>query len=172
MTNDDDLKKQVCDLMPKEVRPDARGRLGRAMIATGIYTGALLIVVMLGSLVAANRVPRFEAYALERNAAAYCLFVLLMFIPVFRFLNRPVRMFASAMIAWTMFSIAYDFAGLYFRDLFDVLRMPFQAFIEGAAVYGILAAALWVAAMILHARNHPIAPGRRRAGRVERHNHP
>lgn len=163
MSTDDDLQAHVRDLLPKEVRPDARGRLGRATLWTGIYTGAFLIVVMLGSLVAANRFPRLEGYALERNAIAYCLFVLLMLVPVFRFINRPMRMFGSAMIAWTLFVIGYDFAGMYFRDLFNVLRTPSQAFLEGAIAYGILATAVWIAAMVLHARNHSIAAARRRS---------
>ncbi|HWG59287.1 MAG TPA: hypothetical protein VN661_09595 [Candidatus Acidoferrales bacterium] len=163
MTTDDDLQAHVRELVPQEIRPHPRRSMGRAMLVTGLYTGACLIVVMLGSLVAANRIPRLEPYALERNAVAYCVFVLLMFVPVARFLNRPGRMFGAAVIGWTMFVIAYDFAGLYFRDLFNVLRTPFQAFVEGTAVYGILAAAGWVAAMILHARNHPITSRRRPA---------
>lgn len=168
-TEDDDLRVHVRELVPKELRSDSRAHPGRAVLAAGLYTGASLIVVMLGSLVAANRVPRLEAYALERNAVSYCLFVLLMFVPVCRFLNRPVRMFGSAMIAWTMFAIAYDFSGMYFHDLFNVLRSPFQAFVEGAIVYGILAVAAWVAAMILHARNHPLVSRHRPAGDSARH---
>lgn len=168
-TEEDDLRARVRELVPEELRSDSHAKPGRAVLATGLYTGAALIVVMLGSLVAANRVPRIEAYALERNAVSYCVFVLLMFVPACRFLNRPVRMFGAAMIAWTMFAIAYDFSGMYFHDLFNVLRSPFQAFIEGAVVYGILAVAAWVAAMILHARHHPLATRRRPASEAARH---
>jgi uncharacterized membrane protein YvlD (DUF360 family) len=84
-----------------------------------------------------------------------------MLIPVVRFLNRPIQMFTSAMIAWVMFVIAYDIAGMFFRNLFQILRTPFQAFIEGAVVYGVFAVGSWVGAMVLHARHHAITPRRR-----------
>jgi len=132
-------------------------------ISTGLYTGALLMIVMLGALVAANRIPGLEQYALERNGASYTLFALFMMIPVLRFLNRPLQLFASAMIGWTIFVLAYDFAGMYFRNLFEVLRTPFQALIEGAIIYGVCAVGSWVGEMALHARRHPISPRRRRA---------
>jgi len=131
------------------------------VIWAGVYTGALLIVVMLAALVAANRIPALERFAFERNAACYSLFVIVMLFPVFRFLNRPIQMFASAMIGWVLFAGAYDLSALYFRNLFRVLRTPFEALIEGAIVYGIFAVGSWVVKMILHARRHPIAPVRR-----------
>jgi uncharacterized membrane-anchored protein YitT (DUF2179 family) len=136
-------------------------------LVTGLYTGSLLVIVMLGSLVAANRIPGLEQYALERNAASYCLFVLFMLIPVFRFLNRPLRLFGAAMIGWTVFVVAYDLAGIVFHNLFQVLRTPFQALIEGAVVYGVIAVGSWVGAMFLQATKEPIAPSRRRAQHVD-----
>ena len=132
-------------------------------VRTGIYTGALLIVTMLGALVAANRMPRLESYALERNSIFYTFFVLFMLIPVCRFLNRPQAMLAASMIGWLLFVGAYDLAGVYFHSLFDV-RTPFQALVEGVVVYGVFAGGSWVAGMLFHARRHPILPGRRRAG--------
>jgi hypothetical protein len=138
-------------------------------IWTGVYTGALLTVVMIGSLVAANRIPELERYAFERNAASYSLFVILMLIPVCRFLNSPLQMFVSSMIAWVIFLAAYDMAGFYFHNLFMVLRTPFQALIEGAIAYGVSAAALWVISMIAHARRYPILPRRRRTQDVVTH---
>lgn len=133
-------------------------------LRVGVYTGALLIVTMLGGLVTANRIPGLERYALERNAIFYTLFVLLMLVPVCRFLNQPQRMLTASMIGWVLFVGAYDLAGLYFHSLFDVLRTPFQALVEGAVVYGVFAGGSWVAGMLFHARRHPILPGRRRAG--------
>lgn len=129
---------------------------------TGLYTGALLTIVMIGSLVAANRIPGLERYALERNGAAYSLFGMFMLIPVFRFLSQPGRLFSSAMISWVIFVLAYDIAGMFFHNLFQVLRTPFQALIEGAIVYGVFAVGSWVGGMLLHARHHTIEPGRRR----------
>ena len=135
--------------------------LPRPALWTGLYTGTLLVMVMFGALVAANRLPWLDNRALERNAASYGLFVIFMLVPVVRFLNRPIQMFTSAMIAWVMFVIAYDIAGMLFRNLFQILRTPFQAFIEGAVVYGVFAVGSWVGAMVLHARHHAITPRRR-----------
>jgi hypothetical protein len=133
-------------------------------VRVGIYTGALLVIVMLGALVAANRVAALERYALERNAISYTLFMLFMLIPVVRFSNRPIKMFGSAMIAWTMFAVAYDFAGMAFQNLFDSVRhTPLVAFCEGGVVYGVCSVFLWVGGMILHARRHSIAPRRKGA---------
>lgn len=138
-------------------------------IWTGAYTGTLLVIVMLGALVAANRIPGLERYALERNAASYSMFVILMLIPIFRFLNRPVLLFGSAMLGWAMFVVAYDIAGMVFRNLFDVLRTPLEAFIEGAIVYGVFAVGSWVGGMALQARKQPIESRRRRTDDVVHH---
>jgi hypothetical protein len=133
---------------------------------TGLYLGALLNVVMIAALVAANRFSNLEPYALERNAASYGLFVLFLLIPVVRFLNRPVQMFNAGMIGWVLFVAGYDLAGLFFHNLFNVLRTPFEALIEGAVLYGVAAVLCWVVGMILLARRHPIAPRRRAAEHV------
>jgi hypothetical protein len=138
-------------------------------LRSGLYTGALLIIVMVGSLVAANRLSWLDNRALERNAASYGLFVIFMLIPIFRFLNRPVKMFVSGMIAWFMFVVAYDIAGFFFHNLFQALRTPFEAFIEGAAIYGICAVGSWVGGMALQARQQPIAPRRRRSDLFSTH---
>jgi hypothetical protein len=50
---------------------------------------------------------------------------------------------------------------LYFVNLFVVLRAPLDAFLEGALVYGIIAAVSWVAIMILQARKQTVVPRRR-----------
>jgi len=139
-------------------------------IHTGVYTGVLLSIVMVGALFVANRLPWLESRALERNAACYSLFVLIMLIPVARFLNRPLQMFTSAMIGWVIFVLCYYAAGLYFRDLFQVLRTPFEALVEGAVVYGVCAVGSWVGGMVLHARTHPILH-RRRHTDTELHHH-
>lgn len=137
---------------------------------TGLITGVLLILVLFAALIAANRMPSLERYALERNAASYSLFVLVLLIPVVRFLNQPLRLFGAGMIAWVLFAGAYDVSGSVFRNLFDVLRTPFEALIEGAIVYGTIAVALWVCEMGLHSRKHPLVRvGRRALRHATRH---
>lgn len=146
--------------------PHARGPILR----TGIYTGALLILVMWAALVAANRMAVLEPYALERNAVSYSLFLLLMLIPAARFWNRPFRMFASATIAWVLFAATYEAAGMVFRNLFDSLRhSPLLVLMEGIFVYGLFAVGSWVMGMALHARHHPIAPTRKPVREAARH---
>jgi hypothetical protein len=141
-----------------------------AALRLGVYTGALLVIVMLGALVAANRIPRLERYALERNAISYSLFVLFMLIPVARFWNSPLKMFGSAMIGWSMFVVVYDVAGTVFQNLFDSVRhTPLIALSEGAVVYGVLSVLFWVGGMVLHARSHRIAPSRKAASETARH---
>jgi hypothetical protein len=141
-------------------------------LKTGLYTGALLVVVLLGALVAANRVPQLEPHALERNAISYSLFVIFMLIPVCRFWNQPLKMYAAGMIGWTLFVAAYDIAGMVFYNLFESVRHdPFVALVEGAVVYGLCAVGSWVVDMALRARTTPIAPGRKAATReAARHN--
>lgn len=141
---------------------------GHPALITGIYTGCLLVVVMFGALIAANRIPALEPYALERNGVSYSLFALFMLIPVFRFLDRPVKLFASAMTAWIIFVVAYEFAGVVFLGLFAALRTPLQALLEGGAVYGVVATGAWVGRMVLEAKRHPIA-ARRRPGEIDTH---
>lgn len=148
--------------------PAANTSARHPVLITGLYTGCLLVVAMLAALIAANRIPGLERYALERNAASYCMFALFMLIPVFRFLDRPVKLFAAAMLAWIIFVLAYELAGIVFVNLFLVLRTPFQALIEGGAIYGVVAAGSWVGGMILEAKRHPIA-ARRPPGQIDSH---
>ena len=141
----------------------ANVRSSRPPVWMGVYLGALLNIAMISALVAANRFPRFEPYALERNAASYGLFVILLLIPVVWFIKRPAQMFVAGIIGWVLFVAGYDIAGFYFRNLFEVLRTPLEALIEGGVLYGVAAVLSWVVGMIFHARRHTIAPRRRSA---------
>jgi hypothetical protein len=134
----------------------------RTALQTGIFMGGLLIVVMVAALFVANRVPGSERYAFERNATFCALFFVCMLIPIARYFNRPTPMFVSAMIGWIIFVVAYDVTGMFYQNLFQVLRRPFEALIEGAIVYGVAAVGAWVIGMFLQARHVPIAPRRRR----------
>lgn len=129
-----------------------------------------MVVETAVALVAINRLPGLERYALPRNSLFIAVFLILMLVPVCRFLNSPVRMFASAMIAWGIFVVGYDLAGLYFDRLFDALHHgPFLVLVEGAVLYGVFAVGSWVVEMIVHACRHSIAPERRAARAAARH---
>jgi len=148
---------------PIPVHAHVSVKLVSPAVRVGLYTGALLTIVMVGSLIAANRLSWLDNRALERNGASYGLFLAIMLIPIFRFLNRPLKMFYSAMLTWGIFVIAYDIAGMFFHSLFQALRSPFEAFLEGAIVYGVCAVGSWVGGMILVTRRHRVAPRRRRS---------
>ena len=111
---------------PHEIPAHALAGAGPSSPAlwTGVYLGAFLNIVMIAALVAANRFPGLEPYALERNAASYGLFVLLLLIPVIRFLKRPAQMFAAGFVGWVLFVAGYRMAGFYFHNLFQFLRTP------------------------------------------------
>ena len=146
---------------PEARRSRLHAIYGIPTLRTGLITGGLLVVVMLASLFAATRVPGFESFAGTRNDICRALFGLIMLIPIFRFLHLPRRMFASALIGWVIFVVGYDFAGMYFSDLFTTLgHTPFELFILGAVFYGVVAAISWVAWMVLVAAHEPVAPRR------------
>jgi hypothetical protein len=136
----------------------------------GFYAGLAMVVEMAIALIAINRVPALEPYALERNAFFIGCFFILMVAPVCRFLFKPVQMFSSAMVAWAIFIVGYDLAGLYFDRLFQALhRGPIVVFVEGAVLYGVAAVGSWVVEMIVHACRYSIAPVRRTARAAARH---
>jgi nitrate reductase gamma subunit len=149
--------------IPVHADAQAPAKVISPAVRVGLYTGALLTIVMIGSLIAANRLSWLDNRALERNGASYGLFLAIMLVPIFRFLNRPLKMYYSAMLAWGIFVIAYDIAGMFFHSLFQALRSPFEAFLEGAVVYGVCAVGSWVGGMILLTRRHRVAPRRRRS---------
>ena len=160
----------MTELVPIELDNAADASSSHAAVRMGVYTGALLVIVMMGALVAANRIPALERYALERNAISYSLFMLSMLLPVIRFWNSPVKMFGAAMIAWTLFVVANDVAGMVFQNLFDSVRhTPLMALSEGTVVYGVLSVLSWVGGMILHARRDSMRPGRKAASEATRH---
>jgi hypothetical protein len=136
----------------------------------GFYTGLALTAEMTVALVVINRVPSLERYALPRNAFFIGCFLILMLVPVCRFLRAPVQMFSSAMIAWAIFVVGYDLAGLYFERLFEAVhRGPAVMLVDGAVLYGIGAVGSWVVEMIVHACRHSIAPDRRANRAAARH---
>jgi hypothetical protein len=130
------------------------GTLKSPVLMLGFITGILLTGVMAGALVAANRMPHFERWALERNALSFGAFFLVMLIPVLRFRRAPRRLFACGMVGWTIFLLGYLMAGTMYTQLFRVLRTPFEVLVDGALAYGLLAAGMWIYGMVVAARHH------------------
>jgi hypothetical protein len=130
----------------------------------GFGTGAGLIAVMILALLAANRMPWLDRYAVERNWISCIAFAAVMALPVARFLRAPALMFFSAIIGWLMFTMAYAIAGwFFFHNLFNRLRYdPLEVFVAGSFLYGVAAVGAWVCALIAAARRYPIVRGRPR----------
>lgn len=131
-------------------------------LRVGVLTGVYLTAVMVVAVLAANRAPFLEEIAEVRNAASYAAFALVMLVPIGCFLRRPLHLFASGILGWFLFSLAYEAMGLFFVNLHARLRYPFNVFILGAIVYGVVAAASWVAVMALEARQQPAIASRRK----------
>jgi len=147
----------LADLLPDRHRSSP-------VLKFGLYIGFAMVAEMAVALIVINRVPALERFALARNAFFISCFFILALTPVCRFLASPVRMFSSTMIAWSIFVLGYDLAGLYFYRLFDALHHgPFVTLIEGGVLYGVCAVGAWVTEMVVHACRHSIAPGRRAA---------
>ncbi len=140
--------------LPGEDLLQAAGAPREPVLIVGALTGILLSGVMAGALFAANRMPQFEHWALERNALSIGVFSLVMMIPVFRFRRAPRKLLACGMLAWTIFLLSYLAAGILFTQLYRVLRTPFEVLVDGALAYGLLAAGMWISGMIFLARRH------------------
>jgi len=116
---------------------------------------------MVAWLLVANRFPALDDFADVRNAIAGAVFAVLMLIPIGYFLRSPSRLFTSGVVGWFLFALVYSLTGFFFTRLHSRLT-PFHLFILGAALYGVVAVAVWVALMAMAARHHPITSSRRR----------
>lgn len=138
-------------------------RLQYPPLRVGVLVGIFLAVVMVASLLLANRVPALEGWAQVRNTASYAAFALVAALPVWMFRRQPGSLFVAGVVAWGFLSLVYAAMGLQFEHLFMRLRKtPLNVFMLGAVVYGLLAVVMWVAAMIGALRHNPVAASRRR----------
>lgn len=128
----------------------------------GILTGVYLTTVMVAAVLAANRLPFLEPVADVRNWTFRALFALVMVVPIGCFLRHPPQLFASGMVGWTLFTLAYVVMGFFFPNLHARLRTPFNIFMIGAVVYALVAVAAWVVGMAREARQQPVIASRRR----------
>jgi hypothetical protein len=132
-------------------------------LRVGVLTGIYLNAVMVGALLAANRVPWLEPLALPRNIASFGLFFLVMLIPIFYFRRSAANLFACGMLGWFLFALGYAVTGdFFFPNLFNfwLTRSPFHVFVLGGVIYGVVAVSVWVATLLSAARHHPIAASR------------
>jgi hypothetical protein len=133
------------------------------ILYTGVWTGALLVATLGGSLFLANRAPWLDPHAFLRNVVCAGLIVLIMTIPVARFYSSPISLFVSGTLSWAILSLSYWLAGMYFENLENPLgKTTFELLILGAVMYGIAAVACWVVSLIFVALHPPVEPAHRR----------
>lgn len=126
---------------------------GAQALYVGLWTGGLLVLVMIGSLLIATRVPQLEPYAYLRNLTCYAAAILAMLLPLFLFYHAPSRLFISGLLGWAILSFCYLIAGMYFRNLESRIdKTTFEFLVLGIIVYGTVAVASWVVnCIVLHA---------------------
>jgi len=129
-----------------------------AAIRTGVYVGVCLTLVFTAWLIAANRAPFLERFALERNIAAAAILCFVAAVPIFRFLRLPGLLLASSLLGWLIFSFSYRALCLIFHGLNNRLS-TFHVFMLGAVIYMIVTTLSWIVATIWRAReahaSHP-----------------
>ena len=146
--------------MPVSQQPGQRWSRS-PVLRTGAVTGVCLSAVLTAWLIVANHVPRSAEFAGMRNGAAAALLVLLMLIPIGRFLRSPGRLFSAGLTGWAVLTSTYLLLGLYFERLYSRVT-PFHVLILGAVVYGFFAVISWVTTLMFAARHQPLTVTRRR----------
>ncbi len=130
--------------------------LRNAPLRTGVLTGIYLSCVFVAWLVVANRAHELEAFAAMRNLGAGVVMILLMAIPVLRFRFDPMRLFVAGLVAWTLVTITYRAAEMFF-SLLESRLGALHVFMLGAVSYGFVAVLEWVALICMEARNRHVA---------------
>jgi len=140
-----------------------------ASLRIGTLTGIYLSCVFMAWLIVANRVPALVPFAEARNLVGGAMLILVMAIPVLRFRHEPGKLFVAGLMAWTLLTITYLAAEMYFT-LLESRMGAFHVFMLGAVSYGFVAVLDWVFLMcagarhehIVHSRQTLISTGRRR----------
>jgi len=130
--------------------------LRNAPLRAGVLTGIYLSCVFVVWLVVANRVPELEAFAGMRNLAAGVAMILVLAIPVLRFRFEPTRLFVAGLVAWTLLTITYRAAEMFF-SLLESRLGALHVFMLGAVSYGFVAVFEWVALICMEARSRHVA---------------
>jgi len=136
--------------------------LHNPVLRFGMITGVYLSVVFGAWLVVANRAPWIANFAFIRNTVAEIVFILVMLVPIVRYLLAPPRLFVAGLTAWAILTGTYMVMEQFFQGL-ESRMGAFHVFMLGAVVYGCFAVLAWVVSLVLAARYHPIAPARRRS---------
>jgi hypothetical protein len=135
---------------------------------TGILTGIYASCVFVAWLIVANRLSAMDRFAGPRNTLTVGILLLILGIPVLRFLHEPGRMFAAGLAAWTILTVTYLATEIYFTLLASRIG-GFHLFTLGAVSYGIVAVFDWVFLMCAEARHAHMAHCREISGSAGKH---
>lgn len=134
---------------------------GARILQTGVWTGLLLALALVASLLLANRAPQLESFAGARDVACCVAALVIALIPVLRFCTWPGGLFASGLLGWLILVFAYWIAGMFFSNLENRIgKTAFELLMMGAIVYGIVAVCSWVISTLRTVRHHPMAAER------------
>ena len=125
-------------------------------VRAGIYTGVCLSLLFSVWLVAANRVPFLETFAMERNVAAVVALCFFACLPILRFYRSPGELLISGLLGWSILTLAFRLLCLVFV-LLDEKYGTFQVFVLGAVVYLIAATLSWIGTIIWKTRADAIS---------------
>ena len=139
-----------------------------ASVRTGVLTGIYLSCVFIAWLGVANRVAELDRFAELRNLVAGAILILVMGIPVLRFRHRPGKLFIAGLTAWTILTMTYLVAEIYFT-LLESRVGAFHFFVLGAVSYGFVAVLDWVFLMCAGVRHQHVIQSRETSASPGRH---
>jgi hypothetical protein len=120
-------------------------------VRIGIYVGVGLSVTFVAWLLVANRMPRLETLATERNLVAAVVLVFLAAVPAVRFLRSPAELLVSGLLAWGIFTLTFRVLASIFV-LLEENYSAFHVFVLGAISYLVLATLSWVGTIVWRVR--------------------
>jgi peptidoglycan/LPS O-acetylase OafA/YrhL len=123
----------------------------RRAVRTGVVTGVLFAALFSAWLVIANRLPFWEIYATQRNAAAALAGLVIALVPVLRFARSPRELLVSGEISWSLLSLCYFLWTFYFDELADRWS-TLHILTMGAVTYALVAALSWLGRASIAAR--------------------
>jgi len=139
-----------------------------ASLRIGVLTGIYLSCVFVAWLEVANRVPALWSFAELRNLVAGAILIVLLGIPVLRFLHRPGRLFVAGLTAWTLMTVTYLVAEVHFT-LLESRMGALHVFVLGAVSYGFVAVLDWVFLMCAGVRHQHMVQSRETPASTGRH---
>jgi hypothetical protein len=120
-------------------------------VRIGIHAGVGLSLIFIAWIVVANRLPRLETIATERNIVTAALLAFFSALPVIRFVRSPAELLVSGLLAWGIFTVTYRVL----CSIFVLLQenySAFHVFVLGAISYLVFATLSWIGTIVWRVR--------------------